>query len=313
MEPVRKGQIMKRKAFLIIAVLIAVAVLAAGCQEEAQETFPGEDETYASELESLGSVNRFAGVVTASGETKIEKENERTVAEVLVSPGEDVEEGQVLFTYDSEQAQLNYDKAKLELDQLNLSLQSYNDQKYQLENEKYNAPESEQLSYTLQIQETDTSIRETSYNISLKEKEVEKLEKSLNNLEVTSPIDGKVQSINEDGAVSADGSPLPFIMLMNTGTYRVKAYINEINAMELFPGAPVIIRSRIDDSTWNGTIESVDFDNPVTTQQGYDMGDNTEVSSSSRYPFYVTLDNADGLILGQHVFVELNQYAEGVD
>ena len=38
------------------------------------------------------------------------------------------------------------------------------------------------------------------------------------------------------------------------------------------------------------------------------MGDSSEDSSavSSRYPFYVTLENADGLMLGQHVLIELD-------
>ncbi len=296
---------MTRKLLLFILSLLCVAALCA-CGN-ASSNFPSEDE-YSSEQLELGSVNRFAGVVMASSETKIEKDSTKTLASVSVAAGDDVKAGQVLFTYDSQQAQLDYDKAAIELEQLQVTLESYSGQKSALEAEKANAGESEQLSYTIQIQELDTQIRETSYNISLKQTEVEKLRNSLNNLEVKSPTDGKVQSVNTDGGTDANGSPLPFIVIMKTNAYRVKAYINEENAMDLSLGSPVVIRSRTGDTTWTGIVSSIDFENPATSSSGMmnDMG-TSDVTSSSKYPLYVDLDSSEGLMLGQHVFVEKAQ------
>ena len=37
---------------------------------------------------------------------------------------------------------------------------------------------------------------------------------------------------------------------------------------------------------------------------GGSSGDDT--TSSSSYPFYVTLDSSDGLMLGQHVYIEID-------
>lgn len=297
---------MKRTFIAFITASIAALLLFSGCQSEPASEFPGEDATYSEDVANLGVSNRFAGIVTSSGETKIEKDESRAIAKVKVSAGDTVKKGQVLFVYDSEQAQLNYDKANLELEQLNYSIQSYNDQKAVLEKEKASAGEGEQLSYTIQIQEIDTNIREAEYNIKAKEKEVAKLKDGLKNLKVKSPINGKVQSINAEGSMDSNGSELPYMVLMNTGLYRVKAYINETNAMELYEGAKVIVRSRKNDSTWTGTVTMVDFNSPASSQQGYMSEDITEVSSSSKYPFYVELDDDTGLLLGEHVYVEVD-------
>ena len=291
------------KKLLLITISLLCLLALSACGSGSSSNFPNEDE-YSSEQLEIGSVNRFAGVIVASGETRVEKDENKTLASVSVAAGDTVTQGQVLFTYDSAQAQLDYDKAAIELEQLNISLQSYSEQKSSLEAEKTNAGEGEQLSYTIQIQELETSIRETSYNISLKQKEVEKLANALNNLEVKAPTAGKVQSVNTEGGTDANGSPLPFIVIMQTNAFRVKAYINEENAGDLSLGAPVTVRSRVSDDTWQGTVSSIDFENPI--QSASDMGD-SDVSSSSKYPAYIELSNSDGLMLGQHVFVESAQ------
>ena len=72
----------------------------------------------------------------------------------------------------------------------------------------------------------------------------------------------------------------------------------------------VLIRSRMDETqTWNGTIEKIDWENPVKKDNSsgvYYVGDsgNDEMTNSSKYPFYIALSSKDGLILGQHVYIE---------
>jgi len=62
---------------------------------------------------------------------------------------------------------------------------------------------------------------------------------------------------------------------------------------------------------WKGVILMIDWANPVTGNTGssgymYDSSgkDESEMSNSSKYPFYVELENAEGLLLGQHVYIE---------
>ena len=114
------------------------------------------------------------------------------------------------------------------------------------------------------------------------------------------------------------GNPAAFITILELGTYRVKGTINELNVQSLSEGMPVIIRSRVDSSvTWAGSVESIDWENPVKDDSSmYYMGSSDEMTSSSKYPFYITLDTTDGLMLGQHVYLEpdmgQNEQKEGL-
>ena len=59
---------------------------------------------------------------------------------------------------------------------------------------------------------------------------------------------------------------------------------------------------------WLGTVSLVDYENPVQGNDNnmYYYGSSTdEMTSSSKYPFYVELEDTTGLILGQHVYLEL--------
>ena len=117
----------------------------------------------------------------------------------------------------------------------------------------------------------------------------------------------KVQAINENGTDSS-GNAAAYITLVQDGAYRVKGKINELNRSDIAVGVPVVIRSRVDDSVWSGTITEIDTENPSSGNAdfsyGYGYSNSDDTSSSSNYPFYVELDSTDGLMLGQHVYIE---------
>lgn len=295
---------MRKNILIFTALIAAAAVIFAGCGSSDKAADKGS--ALSDELAALGSVNRFAGVVVAGGEDRIDKQADRNIAYVAVSVGDDVAKDQVLFAYDGAQAQSAYDKAAIELAQLRLSLDSYYEQRSQLEAEKASADGNTQLEYTIQIQEVDTSIREAGYNITVKEKEVQNLEAALYTLEIKAPAAGKVQSINTAGT---DGAP--FMVISRTDALKIKTYINEENISELTPGASVIIRSRTTSDTWTGKVNMIDSDNPQTNSDSADSSENgSDVVKSSKYPVYITLDSSKNLMLGQHVYVELSEPGE---
>ena len=81
------------------------------------------------------------------------------------------------------------------------------------------------------------------------------------------------------------------------------------------PGSPVIIRSRVDENQiWHGTMGAVDEQNSSNSNSSnsymYGSGSGDDSTSSSSYPFYVTLDSSDGLMLGQHVYIEMDEGQE---
>lgn len=251
---------------------------------------------------TMGADNACAGVVVAQNEVKVEKDENRKVAELKVEVGQSVSAGDVLFVYDTDEIRLTIDKAKLEIEQIKNSVKDYTEQITQLEKEKKSAPESEKLSYTVHIQSLEADKKEMEYNITVKERELADLQGNGGSGAVTAPISGKINAINENGGNDEmTGQPLPYITMIESGAYRVKGKVNELNLNEFYAGLPVTIRSRADETmTWTGTITQVD----TAPKTNNNDGASDEMTSTSSYPFYVELDTVDGLLLGQHVFIE---------
>lgn len=292
-----------RNRKMILALGLAVS-LAAGCGGQSDEVAYVESVGMICGIGPVGLSDTFAGVVTPQSETDIQKSGEEAVSELFVSVGEEVAADQILFTYDSDQVQMNLEKAKLELEQMRNTISVKQKEKATLEKEKANAGSDMQLQYTLEIQEADATILETQYNISAKEKEIEKMNQTLTSLEVKSPVNGIIQSINENGETDNYGNPLPYITIVETGAYKIKGYVNESNAGALAEGMSVLVHSRVDDSTWKGTVSNVDWSNPVKQENMYYDEDDTV--SSSKYAFYVELEEDENLMMGQHVYLEVN-------
>ena len=70
------------------------------------------------------------------------------------------------------------------------------------------------------------------------------------------------------------------------------------------------ITSRTDENIyWLGTVSLVDYENPTQGNQNnmyYGM-ETDEMTAASKYPFYIELGNTEGLILGQHVYLQLEK------
>ncbi|MDY2719525.1 MAG: HlyD family efflux transporter periplasmic adaptor subunit [Candidatus Faecousia sp.] len=298
-----------RKFFSVILVLCLSCGLFCGCGADSDVTVSVQSVSMLTGVSSIGMYSRYAGIVQSGDVEKIEKSSDLEILEVKVSAGDTVKAGQVLFTYDTDAISLDLEKKQLELEQLNGAIDTKTQQIAALEKEKASASSADQLDYTLQIQELQLDISESKYNVSAKEKEIARTKNLLENAEVKSPVDGTVQSVNETGATDNNGNPLPFMTVAQTGDLRVKGALNEQNRASLSEGMAVIIRSRTDESvTWTGTITAIDWENPVEdNSNGYyymDYGSSDEMTTSTSWPFYVTLDSDDGLLLGQHVYIE---------
>ena len=288
---------MKKFAVIALAAVMLLSTLA-GCGANAEGEASVQSVSMICGLSSTGLVDRFAGMVTSQNETQVKKDDTATVDTILVKVDQEVKAGDALFTYDMSQAQL-------ELDSLKNELESKKQEKAQLEKDKDAASSDDQMQYTLEIRQVNTDILQKEYDISVKAKDIEKLQNTVKNVTVTSPVTGRVKSINEKGGTDQTGNPLPFMTIVETSGFRVKGYVNENNAGTLTEGTAVVIRSRVSDQTWKGTISMIDWANAQqSNQNSYYDGGSDDTSSSSKYPFYVELENSDGLLLGQHVYIE---------
>lgn len=307
-----------------LAVCVAAAMLA-GCGSSSDTKVAVDSVGNITGLGNVGVSDKFSGIVVSEEEIKIEKNSELSVKEVMVKEGDVVKEGQILFAYDTDALELTLEKQQLELEQLQATIESKTNENQQLEKDAKGTTGSTKLEYSIQIQTNEADIKEAEYNSKLKEKEIEETKQSMEDISVTSPIDGTVKSISsneqngdssayvddglDDG--SSDGSTSDaFIVLTKSDAFEIKGTINEMSAQALQEGMPLLIRSRTDvTKTWTGTLARIDWEKPDTSNNSsvyVSYSGSDEMTTSSKYPFYVSLDSQDGLILGQHVYIETN-------
>ena len=310
----------KRKVIIGIVVVIIIAAAATGgvlwWRNKGTEVGSESLGIYAERVGDLkymaGSVSSYSGVVESQETLEINKDSDKEIEEIYVAVGDEVAEGDALFKYDVESVKQQKQSAGLELEGLKNDLEGYQAQVNQLTAEKQTAAADQQLDYTLQIQQAQLQVNQTSYNITAKNNEIAKFDEIINNAVVYSKMDGMVKSVNEDG-VGSDGNTAAVITILATGDYRVKGTIDEqsLYSSGLSEGISVIVRSRADESiTWNGTITTIDTENPQMNNNDY-YSDSSE-NSASKYPFYIQLDSSEGLMLGQHVYVEPEYGQAGV-
>ena len=331
---------MKKKVFVIGGLIILAGAAGAGGWYYYKENYAdlsaaSGEVAYVTKISTLlgedsGVLNRFAGVVEPQETVKVNIESGRTVTEVKVKTGDEVKKGQLLFEYDLSSIQDSLKEAQLALDRLKNEALSLNEQITTLEKEKKKANKSSQLSYTIEIETNKMNLKKNEYDQVSKQAEIDKLQAATTNTEVRSEIDGVIQKIDtsklgsDDGDTlddsmssdygSSDSSDNAFITILSTGSYRIKGQVNEQNRNTVVPGSAVLVRSRVDENQiWHGTMGAVDEQNSSNSNSsnsywGMSSGDDT--TSSSTYPFYVTLDSSEGLMLGQHVYIEMDEGQE---
>lgn len=329
-----------KKSFLVVGgIVIATAAGAGGWYyyNNSQTGASGEDTVYVSSISTLmgndlGVQNRYAGVVEPQDTVEVKIDNGRKVKEVKVKVGDEVKQGQLLFEYDLSSIQEDLQEAKLDLERLKNEAVNLQQQINTLEKEKKQAKADSQLSYTIEIETNKMNLKKNEYDQKSKAAEIQKLENAMLNTEVRSDIDGVIQKIDSSKMSSDESESVEntlveessgytygmensengaFITILSTGAYRVKGMVNELNRQNIIPGEPVIIRSRADENqTWKGTMGNVDQENASSDSNNmYGMmstsGDSQ--TNSSSYPFYVQLETSEGLMLGQHVYIEPDQ------
>lgn len=274
----------------------------------------GEDLAYVMSVSSMNDMSgtqRLAGVVESQKTLEIQKDSEREIKEILVKAGDDVEVGTPLFTYDTESLETDIQQAKLDLERADSEMANLQSQIQQLEKEKKDAPEEEQFSYTAQIQSAQMDLKKSEYDKKAKEVEINRIQSQIDNSTVTSEMKGVVKSVQNQEQSSmnmyGDSSSQGFITILATGEYRIKGRVNEQNIGEIIEGETAVIRSRVDeDQVWTGTYSAVDTKNPQSnSNMSYMMSsEDSGQTTSTSYPFYVELESSEGLLLGQHVYIE---------
>lgn len=290
---------------IVIAVVIGVFVSRGSSSSDGLTAYVDSVSMITGLGSSSGLMNRYSGVVEPQETVQINRNQERKIKELYVNVGDKVEEGTELFAYDTDEISLNLSQAELELERLSASITSLKEQVKLLNSQKASVSTEEKLEYTSQILNTENELKRAEYDVKSKQVEIDQLKSSLENSVVKSTVAGIVKSISENG-MDMYGQSEAYITLLSTKDYRIKGKVSEQNVWLLQTEQPVIIRSRVDETqTWNGVITSVDLENTESSNNNTSYyGESGE--SATTYPFYIELESAAGLILGQHVYIELD-------
>ena len=311
-------------AWILTGALLSGALT--GCADSADSGATGEAVTVESVASIVGAgpvglADRYAGMVVAGETAKVKRDSNKVVLETYVQEGDMVQAGTPLFAYDMEKMQLDLDELYLKKADYENTISSANAEISELEGQRDKAKEEDKLSYTLQIDSRRADIREAEYNMAVNDRDIAAMEASLQNTTVASPIAGRIMSVDETGGgddayyggqdPSGGGTAgVDYITVTDVDSMRVQGNINEMNAYALTEGMAMTIRSRMDKTqTWSGTLTGVDWENPVqNTNEGgmvyISSDDSDEMTTASKYPFYIDLSSTDGLMLGQHVYIE---------
>ena len=251
---------------------------------------------------SAPSATVFAGVVESQESVPVDPQSGKKVAQLLVKEGDIVTEGQPLFRYDTDAIKLDIQQAELDIE---LADQNIENLKEEIEELSYYAnnitPEGQINAARIQQLEVDIATRE--YEQKQKKNELARLKESLKDDSVKAPIAGTVQTINAavaegNGGYDMQGNPQHYIVLTASGDFRVKGSVSEQFIMDLYEGQAIVIRSRVNNDTWAGTISRIDTSQPEQNDNYYYYDDG---NGASKYAFYVEPQNTEGLMMGQHV------------
>lgn len=301
----------RRKKILTIAGgLILIAVIGTGVYFGTRKTETNSTELAyvyrVSLMNPASQVQRMAGMVEPQEIWEVQKSSDREVEQILVKAGDEVKVGTALFVYNMEQTQTELEEAQIEIERLDGEMENLKTQIAQLEKEKKKAAEDEKFSYTTQIQTAQTDLKKSEYEKKAKQVEISQKQDKIANATVVSEIDGIVKSINDGSETDMNSSDSnAFITILATGDYRIKGKVNEQNLSEIQEGEKAIVRSRVDENqTWSGTFTAVNTDEAENNNNNMYYGATSTETTSSSYSFYVMLDSSDGLLLGQHVYIE---------
>ena len=245
--------------------------------------------------------NRYSGVVESSETVDINQDGNKSITDMYVEAGQKVSKGDKLFSYDTTEAANSIAQKKLDIEAQNNEIQAQNNTiaDYKAELNKG----ADKVEIQARINDASYAIRQAQNTIKATQTEIDQLNKQIENSTVVSTIDGIIKEVNRDGGTDESGNQKPLISITQTTDFRVKGAISEMGTIS--EGTSVIVRSRInEDQIYKGTVTKVETDPQSNSNNNFYGNDSNE--SASKYPFYVSLENNKGLMLGQHVYIEVD-------
>lgn len=308
----------KKKGWIAVPVLLLIAGLCAGGYFFLQDGGAGggsEGTVYVQSVAEIlgvgyaGIHNQYAGVVEAKDVIKINPDQNLTIEKRYVEAGDPVKEGDPLFSYDVESMTLAYEQLLIDITGLENSIQTDTEELASLEKQIAKAKESKVYELKLQKQTVELNIRKNTYELANKKQKAADTKAAIENSVVSSPVTGTIRSVNDPDVQTnyyyygGDSQSNDYITIVAGTDFCIKCTVSEQTIHTLSEGMPALIRSRTDKNlTYVGRIYKINTEPETNNNNYYYEPSNGE--QASKYAFYVELDTIEGLLVGQHVYVE---------
>ncbi len=257
-----------------------------------------------------GTQSRYAGVVEAKNVISVDPDKDLTVKETFVSAGDKVQEGAPLFSYDVESLQIAYDQLQLDILGLENGIKTGTEKAESLKKQLQRAASYKKYEIQMNIQTEELEVRKKEYELTGKRKQAADMAAALENTVVLSPVTGTVRSVKsnsssgqEYGYGGGDTQDTAYITIVAGNDYCVKGTVSEQTIHTLQDGMDVRVLSRVDDTIWAGTIYKVNTEEAKQSASRYYYYDGGG-EQASKYEFFVELSTNEGLLMGQHVYIE---------
>lgn len=293
---------MKKKTKIIILISACLLIVVIGIYY----LFPKESSNGNIYVQKVSTIigssyteNRYSGVVESSETVDINQDGNKSITDMYVKEGQKVNKGDKLFSYDTTEAANSIAQKKLDIEAQNNEITAQNNtiEDYKAELNKG----GDKVEIQARINDASYAIRQAQNTIKATQTEIDQLNKQIENSTVLSTIDGIIKEVNKNGGTDESGNQKPLVSITQTTDFRVKGSISEMGTIS--EGTSVIVRSRVnEDQIYKGTVTKVETEPQSNSNNNFYGADSSE--SASKYPFYVSLDNNKGLMLGQHVYIE---------
>lgn len=295
---------MKKKTKIIILISACLLIVVIGIYY----LFPKESSNGNIYVQKVSTIigssyteNRYSGVVESSETVDINQDGNKSITDMYVKEGQKVSKGDKLFSYDTTEAANSIAQKKLDIEAQNNEIAAQNNtiEDYKAELNKG----GDKVEIQARINDASYAIRQAQNTIKATQTEIDQLNKQIENSTVLSTIDGIIKEVNKDGGTDESGNQKPLVSITQTTDFRVKGSISEMGTIS--EGTSVIVRSRVnEDQIYKGTVTKVETEPQSNSNNNFYGAGSGE--SASKYPFYVSLDNNKGLMLGQHVYIEVD-------
>ncbi len=315
-----------KKVLKVLATLLLLGGLGYGgwwVYERYFAAVPQEGTVYVQSVAAItgvgpaGTRSRYSGVVEAKNVIEVNPDKDLAVKECFVSAGDKVKAGTPLFSYDVESIEISFQQLQLDIQGLENGIQTGREKVESKKKQLARAREYKKYEIQMDIQTQELEIRKKEYELTGKRRQAEDMEKALQNTQVLSPVAGTIRSVKSTGGQDAGygegGESSAYITIVAGNDYCVKGTVSEQTIHTLQEGMEVRILSRIDDTVWSGRIYRINTEETKKTTERYYYYDEGSGEKASRYDFFVELDTNEGLLMGQHVYIEPGAGGDGAD